>query len=166
MTSESRGRGLANIKQFVVPMSVVAETLEFLKDVGRDGCEGFVLWGGRIESQTCFRFTSSFIPRQQASRTESGLLVYVEGEALFEVNKTLFERGEVLGAQVHSHPTHAYHSAVDNAYPLATLTGALSVVIPDFACNAPDDLQDWAWYRLAHDGTWRGFDDDTKVVFL
>lgn len=165
MIPSSTKRALIDVKTFVVPIDVIEETIAFLRKVGSAGYEGFVLWGGQRESNEVFRFRSTCIPEQRASRTESGLVVYVEGAALFAVNKTLFERGEVLGAQVHSHPTNAYHSELDDAYPLATLTGAISLVVPDFARNAPADIDAWAWYRLQPDNSWQPIDKHTEISF-
>jgi len=157
--------GLLAIKTFVVPAEVVLGTADFLREVGQRGEEGFVLWCGRKETVDRFRFTVAYIPEQRAYKTEHGLLVVVEGEALFQVNKQLYERGEILGGQVHTHPTLAYHSDTDDHYPLVTLIGALSLVIPNFAREAPDNKTSWAYYRLRDYGRWAPLDEQTEVVF-
>jgi hypothetical protein len=59
--------------------------------------------------------------------------VRVEGDELHRLNVWLFENHEELAAQVHSHPTEAYHSGTDDTYPIVTMRGGLSVVVPDFA---------------------------------
>jgi hypothetical protein len=158
-------KGLLGIRRFIIPTALLQETLQFLRAVGLKGCEGFVLWGGKTLDPETFRFQTAIIPAQRASATKKGLLVTVEAEALFEVNKTLHEKGETLGAQVHSHPTDAYHSSTDDHFPLATLLGALSVVIPNFAREAPNDLDDWAWYRLTGYDRWEPPGSDTVVEF-
>jgi hypothetical protein len=157
--------GLQRVRRFVIQQPIVQETIHFLREVGAGGCEGFVLWGGTRQSEDTFRFTSIVIPEQRALMTPNGLLVIVDGEALFRVNKTFHERREILGGQVHTHPTSAYHSSTDNHYPLVTLLGGLSIVLPDFAKNAPEDMRVWAWYRLAGYGHWRLALDDTEVIF-
>lgn len=165
MSSPPSRLGLTAIDTFVLSAPILAQTLAFLRKVGASKLEGFVLWGGLIESSTTFRFTRALIPEQEAFQTEEGLLVVVRGDALFRVNKELNECGEVLGAQIHSHPTSAYHSDTDDHYPLVTLSGALSIVVPDFARNAPEDMARWAWYRLAQYGQWTPLNNnDTKVV--
>lgn len=148
----------------MIPRSLVEDTIAFLQGVGADGFEGFVLWAGRATSQTCFQFTSIIVPEQRAMLTPTGLLVVVEGKALFEVNKSLHVRGELLAAQVHSHPTAAYHSSTDDAFPLVTILGGLSVVIPDFARHAPADIDKWAWYRLSKRAQWDAVSSHTRVV--
>jgi proteasome lid subunit RPN8/RPN11 len=106
------------------------------------------------EDKTTVTFSTVMAPAQTAHKTRDGLMVTVDGDALFEINRTLYGRGEILAGQVHSHPADAYHSSTDDHYPLVTLTGALSVVVPDFASHAPDDINNWAWYRLISTGTW------------
>jgi hypothetical protein len=155
--------GLLAVRTFLIPMSILSTTIEFLRRVGRDGCEGFVLWSGALAEREKFVFRSCIIPDQKAMATESGLLVTVDGKSLFEVNKNVHERGEILAAQIHSHPTTAYHSSTDDSYPLVTLLGALSIVIPDFAWNAPADVDEWAWYRLSRRGKWDPASKDTWV---
>jgi hypothetical protein len=157
--------GLLNVRTFVIPTAIAIETIEFLRDVGGRGFEGFALWAGQLSGPGTFLFQSCIIPDQKAMQTDDGLLVTVDGSALFKVNRLIHGRGQVLAAQVHSHPSEAYHSATDDSYPLVTLVGALSIVIPDFATNAPADLEKWAWYRLSEDAEWLSAEDTTEVMF-
>lgn len=155
--------GLLDVRTFVIPSDILAETISFLREVGAQGNEGFVLWSGILAGPDIFRFKSVLIPEQRAMETEHGLLVTVEGEALFQVNKAVHERNEILAAQVHTHPTSAYHSSTDDTFPLVTLVGALSIVLPDFACTAPGDIDRWAWYRLSKRVKWEPASTNTKV---
>lgn len=157
--------GLLSVTTFIIARPVIEETIAFLRHVGEMAAEGFVLWGGTVEDEGVMRFSRAVIPEQQALRTPDGLLVLVEGDALFRANKLLHEGGMILGGQVHTHPTSAYHSDTDDHYPLVTLLGALSLVIPNFARNAPDDVSEWAWYRLRGYGRWCRLGEETKVRF-
>ena len=149
------GSPLAVVTTFRIPREVLTDTLTVLRDAGRQGHEAFAIWGGIIsDDQTAVTFGTVMAPAQTARKTRDGLLVTVDGDALFTVNRTLYGRGEILAGQVHSHPTDAYHSSTDDHYPLVTLTGALSIVVPDFAVHAPHDIDQWAWYRLIATGTW------------
>ncbi len=165
MNASHRSEGMLNIGKFIIQSDVLGSTIDFLREVGRFGYEGFTLWSGSFEKGNAFRFTTALIPEQKPMITDEGHLVIVEGEALFKINKTVHKRGEVLGGQVHTHPTSAYHSATDDHYPLVTLLGALSVVIPDFGENAPADLDHWAFYRLVGYGKWESAAGNTEVVF-
>lgn len=155
--------GLLAVRTFMIPLSLIDETVRFLRRIGDEGMEGFVLWTGQSDGNARFQFRSCIIPEQRALVTESGLLVTVDGKSLFEVNKTAHAAGEVIAAQVHSHPTSAYHSSMDDAFPLVTLLGGLSIVIPDFARNAPADIKRWAWYRLSREAQWEPASTNTSV---
>ena len=48
----------------------------------------------------------------------------------------LAERNEGVRVQVHTHPGEAFHSAIDDAYPMIHTPGFLSLVIPRFAKGA------------------------------
>ena len=72
------------------------------------------------------------VPQQTAYRLTEGLCVRVEGSELHRLNVWLFEHEERLAIQVHSHPTAAYHSETDDAFPIVTTRGGLSLVVPDF----------------------------------
>lgn len=123
---------LEAIQQFLVPVRVVQETETSLREAGRDGFERFVLWSG-VVSETTFTVRTQHVPRQTSYKLANGLCVRVDGEELHRLNRWLFECGEVLGVQVHTHPTNAYHSETDDRYPIVTLLGGLSIVVPEFA---------------------------------
>jgi len=147
-------RGLLDISRFLLPEAILLQTISLLQEIGDMGLESFVLWGGVLEGEGDLRFTSIHRPLQQPQRTPYGLSVSVPGNELARMNLWLYEHGEVLAAQVHSHPTEAFHSEMDDAYPLVTLLGSISSVAPYFAAGGLDELDDWAWYRLAGVGSW------------
>lgn len=154
---------LKHIEEFVVPRALVSQTLRPLQAAGRQGHEAFVLWGGRAQGSAAFRFEQAYMPRQTATRSERGLLVVVEGAELFRVNRDFYRLGLILAGQVHSHPTDAYHSATDDEYPLITLRGGLSAVVPDFGRGGERRLGEWAWYRLAGTGDWAPVEAETTI---
>lgn len=157
---------LEDVREFVIAPELVGQTLEPLQKAGRKGYEAFVLWGGRLDDgRERFEFVSAFFPEQTMSRAEEGLLVVVEGEALFRVNRAFYKQGLTLAGQVHSHPADAYHSDTDDAYPLMTLIGGLSGVVPDFGAGGRKRLDDWAWYRLVGPGDWAPVGDETRITF-
>lgn len=158
---------LANVRHFAIARSVLVDSLAYLSKAGADGYEAFVVWGAVLENGGARATMRTVIaPSQTAHRTPDGLLVTVEGRALFEINRTLYERGEILAAQMHSHPRDAYHSTTDDHFPLVTLDGALSVVVPNFALNAPGDIDEWAWYRLVRAGDWEPLSSTDAVEVL
>lgn len=141
---------LIDVDHFEIPSDAVARTAEALREAGHHGYELFVLWSG-IETDCGFQIRTVHIPEQTSYQTSDGLLVRVEGEALHRLNATLFETGEMLAIQVHAHPTNAFHSSTDSAYPIVTMLGGLSIVVPDFAIRGVF-TPGTAAYRLTQHG--------------
>jgi hypothetical protein len=148
---------LADIERFIIPRHVRSATEKALQSAGRDGYELFVLWTGVVTGCN-FVARTAYVPSQSSFREDSELLVRVEGPALFKLNHWLYEHRQVLAAQVHTHPGRAYHSDTDDAFPIVTTLGGLSIVLPDFAVDgfgAPGA----AGYRLDDTG-WTPLPDD------
>lgn len=143
---------LESVQRFDIPHRIVEMTESALRDFGSQGFERFVLWSGSGQ-ESSFQVRTIHIPEQNAYKLESGLCVRVEGNELHRLNRWLFDAGETLAIQIHSHPTTAYHSDTDDAYPIVTQLGGLSLVIPYF-CRQSLFNSGWAAYRLDRDG-WR-----------
>lgn len=150
---------LAEIQQVIVPRTVVTEMQRFLRSMGEREYEGLALWAGRSEGHV-FRVTNLLIPRQRARRTTDGVCASVDGDEMYRINAELLRAELRLIAQIHSHPTDAYHSETDDEHALVRTMGCLSLVVPDFAAR-PFSLADTAVYRLERSGAWRELDRRT-----
>lgn len=141
---------LEGVRTFLVPTGVADATDAALREAGAHGHEAFVLWTGALNGET-FNVQQAYLPVQTGHQLPDGICVTVDGDELHRLNRWLYENGQRLGAQVHSHPTHAYHSDTDDAYPIATQRGALSLVVP---CFATDGIRGRgvATYRLTASG--------------
>ena len=142
---------LGNVRKFRVQSDSVRQTLDAIRSAGREGYERFVIWSGTSNGDV-FDVAQVHVPKQTAYRLETGLCVRVDGSELHRLNTWLYEAKQVVGVQVHSHPTEAYHSETDDAYPVATLEGSLSIVLPFFARHGWDTDGNAA-YRLI-EGRW------------
>lgn len=140
-----------HVTAFHVPREILDATEESLRNAGADGYELFVLWSG-VRRLDAFEVQAAHVPHQQSYQLPTGLCVRVGGEALHKLNAWLFDAGQLLGAQVHAHPEDAYHSETDDTFPIVTMLGGLSVVVPDF-CRG-DLLDGSVAYRLVDEG-WR-----------
>jgi hypothetical protein len=138
--------GFLDITAIRVPLKLAQEAHAHLQHVGRDGLEGFALWAGVRDSST-FNVRQTIIPEQIGMRTAEGVSVAVDAQELHRLNVWLYERQLSLVAQLHSHPSTAYHSDTDDAFPIATTIGCVSLVIPNFA-REPFSLAHCAVYRL------------------
>jgi hypothetical protein len=154
---------IKGVDRVVVDRKVVDSTLKVLREFGKHTLEGLVLWLGNIEPGTA-HVTRAFVPDQQPVADEDGVGYFVGGDALFELNQGLAETGLRLIAQVHSHPSRAYHSKTDDRYAIVTADGGLSLVVPNFG-RAPADPSCWAVYRLTR-GHWRELDEaERRALF-
>lgn len=150
------GRGVLDVRAFVVPRRLIAFGHTFLRETGAEGYEGLVLWAGRrrdADPAIC-DIVDAFAPQQLGVRGPQGVGLSVNGDELFQINAELYRRRLRLVGQLHSHPTDAYHSSTDDAYATVTMPGGLSLVVPGFAV-APFALERTAVYRLGADGQWR-----------
>lgn len=142
---------LTAVTDLSVASARAVETQRHLRSTGRHGLEGMALWAGVVEGSAA-KIIEVIIPQQDGLRTEHGLAVTVPGPELHRINVHLFKNKLRLIAQVHSHPTEAYHSDTDDRYAIATALGSFSIVVPDFA-TGPFDINDFATYRLLK-GRW------------
>jgi len=141
------------VRRFRIRASDIRETEDAIRAAGREGYELFVIWSGTCNGTT-FEVAEVHVPRQTSYRFDDGLCVRVDGDELHRLNLWLYEAHQVIGVQVHSHPVDAYHSDTDDAYPIATLEGSLSIVLPFFGRDGFES-SDVAAYRLAREG-WLG----------
>ena len=151
---------LEAVSRVSVPAECVASAYEHLRTAGDSGVEGVALWAGRLDGYD-FRVTRAVIPRQRALRLPSGLMYVVDDEELHRINVELYRDHLTLVAQLHSHPADAYHSETDDAYPIVTSLGSISIVVPDFARGEIEPAT-WAVYRLHDPGWWPVSQEDVR----
>jgi proteasome lid subunit RPN8/RPN11 len=146
---------LDSVHSISIDPDVIATTLRVLQHFGAHECEGLVLWIGEV-AHSHARITRAVVPDQRPIKSEEGVGYFVDGGALFDLNRKLADTGLRLIAQVHSHPGEAYHSKADDRYAIVTADGGLSLVVPNFG-KAPADPTLWAVYRLSN-GCWHELD--------
>lgn len=105
-----------------------------------------VLWFGRVTDDGRARVARTYIPKQTAYRSKEGLSLRVDAQEMAAIAQ--LQRRETLIAQLHSHPTIAYHSALDEAKPVVTEDGGFSIVVPFFGFTSLLDLGACAVYQL------------------
>ena len=145
---------LGGVRRFRIEASALRETEEAIRTAGQDGYELFVVWSGRRDDDT-FTVAKAHVPEQASYKLDTGLCVRVDGSELHRLNVWLYEAQQVISVQVHSHPADAYHSYTDDTYPIATLEGSLSIVLPFFGRDGWGS-GDIAVYRLER-GRWLTF---------
>ena len=141
---------LRDVRRIRVQASAIHDTVAAIRTVGQDGYELFVVWSG-TRDEDIFTVDKVHVPEQTSYKQGSGLCVRVDGAELHRLNVWLYEAHQVIGVQIHSHPLDAYHSETDDTYPIATLEGSLSIVLPFFGRGGWQS-GDIAAYRLGPHG--------------
>lgn len=131
---------------FVVPLEVAQVTHAHLRAKGTEVSEGVVLWIGTFEPPV---ITRAVVPEQETSAGRFRVPLH----ARQQLTRELAGSGQMLVAQVHSHPQAAFHSPVDDVEAIPRRVGTYSLVVPDFGAR-PHLLDGAALYQLADDGRW------------
>lgn len=130
MEVTAAGREL-HLVRHLVPQSVLDDSTTFLRTRGRELYEGTALWIGKPMGED-FEVIRLFVPDQIATSDSDGASVELTPHAHYTLTDNLLDN-ELFCARIHAHPRNAYHSATDDANPILTHDGALSIVVPYFA---------------------------------
>lgn len=160
----TNSNGFLDITSIHLPKSCAFEALAWLYKAGRRHVEGVALWAGVRDGNTIY-IKRTIIPKQDAGSVEDGLIYVVRGEELHRIALDLFDSGMQLIAQIHSHPGEAYHSETDDAYPIVTVVGGISVVVPNFAIGGLN-LKEWAVYRFMPKTGWTELSQAKKETLI
>jgi hypothetical protein len=125
---------------------MVHKTFRTLRECGRGECECAVYWTGPVGED-------SVDGLEHPVHQRSPFGYRVDDTWLTEFWKRLAASKRRIRAQIHTHPGQAFHSAIDDHWPIVSQAGFVSVVIPDFAAGEPS--LDGAWVGcLQADGKW------------
>ena len=97
-----------------------------MQEYGAEDHECIVYWLGDSLDNDSVLINEVYVPRQYASATHAKVHE-AEVAKLFSI---LEIDEKVLVAQLHTHPGSAFHSALDDEYPVAFVDGFLSLVVP------------------------------------
>jgi hypothetical protein len=156
--------GFLDINTIILPEKLAVTAIEALYSAGRKGAEGVALFAGTRDG-TVFKIEKTIVPKQKAGSFEEGLIYVVEGDELYRISLDLFDNKQQLVAQIHSHPSAAYHSETDDMYPIVTVLGGVSIVVPNFAKGGVN-LTEWAVYRLLPGSIWTELNIDKKFSLI
>ena len=95
---------LRGVRRFRIQVSAIRETMEAIRSAGQDGYELFIVWSG-ARDEDIFTVAEVHIPEQISYKLDAGLCVRVDGPELHRLNMWLYEAQQVIGVQVHGHPS-------------------------------------------------------------
>jgi len=138
--------------------NIVLRTFHELRECGRGECECAVYWTGPAGEALVDGVEHPIHKR-------SPYLYEVDDCWLTDFWKRLAASKRCVKVQVHTHPAAAFHSAIDDEWPIVSQVGFISVVVPHFAAGEPS--LDNAWVgRLEADGKWQRLACAAEAVIL
>ena len=122
--------------KYVVPSSILRASAETLRLLSGGVREAVVLWIGTERAGKAL-VQRMVVPQQLASAKH----FEVPLDERIRIIRELGNSGEKLLVQLHTHPGRAFHSRVDDRLAIPRHSGAISIVIADFATDWHGDLQ-------------------------
>lgn len=130
----------------VLTPQVLQDARTFFEDRGSHGLEGTAM----IKAGAGLQLV---VPRQKARRDAFGHVnVEVPREGQMDLALALGP-DDLYVARIHSHPGDAFHSPADDANPVISFEGGISIVVPFFGLGLRRGLDTCAVYLFRH-GAW------------
>ena len=114
--------------------TIFQNTLTGLRKVGERSKEGIAYWSGTLNETNATIKNVMFADEYPEFHNEESF-ASVSLDMSFKIGEKIHQREGILFAQVHTHPFEAFHSFVDNTYPISHRVGFFSIVIPYFGKN-------------------------------
>ena len=133
---------------YVLDHSILARTQEYLRTLSERGAESYVVWVGELADR------NGWVRDVWPLNAEAGAYhARVAFAHVLDLASRVEAKGWYILAQLHTHPSGAFHSRVDDASPLSSQVGFISIVVPDFAQREP--MAGWAAFEHMGRGEWR-----------
>jgi hypothetical protein len=142
---------------FRLPRRILDETFNHFRRCGAGRRECQTLWVGPWATPDCI--TEAVHPKHKAHMGGFELDdAWLSGFWL-----RLAEENLGIRIQVHTHPGEAFHSPIDDEFPIIHTPGFLSLVIPDFALG-PIGFERAYLTEIQADGRWQQVSINERVV--
>ena len=143
-------RRVSEVNKYFLSHNILVESADLLRSLSGGVRESVVLWAGTVQGREAI-VRRIVVPCQLASAEHFDVPL---GERL-RIAQQFASSGEKLLVQLHTHPGQAFHSPVDDRLALPRHTGALSIVVEDFAANWHGDLRQVSVNLHLGQGVWR-----------
>jgi hypothetical protein len=134
------------INKLIISSKIIDKTLLFLQKNGLEYHESICLWVGKSKGDL-FEIKEVIFPKQ----INKYFSYEVSSDEVDRLNIKLYKEGLRLIAQIHSHPHLAFHSNLDDKFPLMTTLGGFSIVIPNYGFVS-GNIDEFEIYRLTKRG--------------
>lgn len=134
---------------YVVPRRILQSSADALRSLSGGVRESVVLWIGTKRSDKAL-VEGILVPQQIATP----LHFKVPLDERVRIIRELGNSDQKVLAQLHTHPSRAFHSSADDRLALPRHTGAISIVIAEFAADWDGDLQKASVNCHLGEGVW------------
>lgn len=92
-------------------------------------------WSGIVTGGTDASIRSCIFPKAYKKSRFRSVHAGLDLRVVYDIGSEVHARSEFLFAQLHTHAFEAFHSSIDDNYPISHKPGFISIVIPRFAKN-------------------------------
>jgi len=135
------------IENVLVPSRVIDKTCKFFQKLGSEEKEAVSLWVGRSNDNT-FYIKEVMLPKQ----ISNNFFFYVSENELDRINRELYKKNLRMIAQIHTHRGIAFHSSIDDEYPIVTTLGGFSIVLPNYGFVSTNNFHEFVIFQLTEHG--------------
>ena len=145
--------------RYQIPAALFAQTFRFLRRCGGGQRECQVLWTSPWQAP--FKISAVVHPQHRAHGGGFELSsAWISG-----FWQELARTGCGIRVQIHTHPAEAFHSSVDDRYPIIHSLGFLSLVIPSFGLGAVGFREAYLT-EIGPDGRWQEVTPESRLVII
>jgi hypothetical protein len=138
---------------YMLRSGLLDDTQALLRNSSKQGREAYCVWVGELR-QGKARVQEAWSVAANAGAAHANVSL----DDVLALSDRVASQGWYILAQVHTHPGAAFHSPVDDQFPISNRPGFISVVVPDFARDGVG--VGWAWFVFEGVGRWRELSDD------
>jgi hypothetical protein len=150
------------VARYRVPAGILESSVRALREGSSGRREWVILWQGKILDEVTAEITKIHVPRQDTGPLHFNVSI---DERLHLLDAVTAD-GELILAQLHTHPREAFHSEVDDRLAIAKHTGAVSIVVANFGTRWTGDFRETSVNRHLGAGRWRELKPHEVVELL
>jgi hypothetical protein len=126
------------VRRYRVSRELLARSSATLRTTGAGQREAVLLWRGRVLGPDSMEATAVVVPRQITGPRHFNVPL----DERMRIADEASLMGELVVAQMHTHPSEAFHSRADDELAIIKHIGAISIVVPNFGMKWEGDLTD------------------------
>ena len=137
-------------QRLLLPVQVIEKTLKIMQKYGEQSRECIAYWLGERLDEDSIVVNEVYIPKQYATVIASK----VQETDVARLFSILEIDEKVLVAQLHTHPGSAFHSLIDDEYPVAFEENFLSLVVPHYGFIDTGSFPKLSKVYIYNEGLW------------